>query len=401
MRVDASPTQATRHEAPIEDEVAAMSVATPAVRRGTLRRAGTITTGAFALLLAAACGDDANRVAGPSAARLGPRGQTIMLASFTDREMFQGVMFAEGPVAAYIPELRELSRPADVGADSTVIAAMRAFQDRAMSAVEATYPGLIAAFATDMRSGDPTRIHTSIAVTSDKLVQVVSRMPEVQSAYAAMTADPTLLASLEEDVRAEMAATDTQYPDSTFYTETNTYPAPTQPSEPTDPGDEPISPTPKYPTAEDPYAVQSEPTAAYPIEFEEDPSSDGSGTSDTAVVVQYVNASVAATLYGNPAAVSDVTEGIARVKDFVLAINNVAAVANVLGIVQTVAVAISYAAAVNVAIAVNYDRYVFASRGVYRSSSPRKEVPTAGDGDPSLAHEQLIGSIANYLYNPY
>jgi len=88
-------------------------------------------------------------------------------AHYSDREIFEGVVFGVGPVANLLPESRDQLRPELYARSADELAAMSAARATLIDAVERTDPGFVAAFARVARSGDPAAIRLMLEHAAD------------------------------------------------------------------------------------------------------------------------------------------------------------------------------------------------------------------------------------------
>jgi hypothetical protein len=110
-------------------------------------------------------------------------------ASFSDREIFEGVVFGVGPVATLVPEAREQLRPEIYAHDADELAAMAAVRSGLIASIERDQPELIGEFARIARSGDPAAIRSM-------LERAIDAVNAAASADRADGLDGTLLANL-------------------------------------------------------------------------------------------------------------------------------------------------------------------------------------------------------------
>ena len=93
----------------------------------------------------------ASRTERPSAAR-----------NFSDREIFEGVVFGVGAVANLVPEAREQLRPEIYAGSAEELASMTAVRTSLIASIERGQPGFIGEFARVARSGDPAAIRSML-----------------------------------------------------------------------------------------------------------------------------------------------------------------------------------------------------------------------------------------------
>jgi hypothetical protein len=93
--------------------------------------------------------------------------QSGAAASFSDREIFEGVVFGVGPVAQLVPEAREQLRPEIYVHDTGELASMTAVRAALLASIERAEPGLVAEFARVARGGDPAAIRAMLQRATD------------------------------------------------------------------------------------------------------------------------------------------------------------------------------------------------------------------------------------------
>ena len=82
--------------------------------------------------------------------------------SFSDRQIFQGVMFGTGSVASRVPEARDQLRAEFYVSDPGELAAMARVQDAITDQIARDDPTFLAAFARAARSGDPAKVRAML-----------------------------------------------------------------------------------------------------------------------------------------------------------------------------------------------------------------------------------------------
>jgi SdpC family antimicrobial peptide len=94
--------------------------------------------------------------------------------AFSDRQIFEGVMFGAGPVANLLPEARDHLRPELYARSPDELNAMADARASIIEAIERAQPGFLAAFASAARSGDPAQVQMMI----DRAIRAISeRVP--------------------------------------------------------------------------------------------------------------------------------------------------------------------------------------------------------------------------------
>ncbi len=94
-------------------------------------------------------------------------GKSAVPTSFSDREIFEGVVFGVGPVAQLVPEAREQLRPEIYVHDTGELASMTAVRAALLASIERAEPGLVAEFARVARGGDPAAIRAMLQRATD------------------------------------------------------------------------------------------------------------------------------------------------------------------------------------------------------------------------------------------
>ncbi len=93
----------------------------------------------------------------------------VSSTDFSDRQIFEGVMFGAGPVANLVPEARDHLRPELYTRNDAELGAMTQARAILIDAVDRAEPDLLAAFAAAARSGDPARIQPMLARATSAL----------------------------------------------------------------------------------------------------------------------------------------------------------------------------------------------------------------------------------------
>ena len=88
-------------------------------------------------------------------------------ASFSDREIFEGVVFGVGPVAQLVPEAREQLRPEIYAQNADELASMATVRASLLASIERAQPALVAEFARVARGGDPGAIRAMLERASE------------------------------------------------------------------------------------------------------------------------------------------------------------------------------------------------------------------------------------------
>jgi hypothetical protein len=88
-------------------------------------------------------------------------------ASFSDREIFEGVVFGVGPVAQLVPEAREQLRPEIYAQNADELASMATVRASLLASIERAQPALVAEFARVARGGDPAAIRAMLERASE------------------------------------------------------------------------------------------------------------------------------------------------------------------------------------------------------------------------------------------
>jgi hypothetical protein len=109
-------------------------------------------------------------------------------ASFSDREIFEGVVFGVGPVAQLVPEARDQLRPEIYAQSADALASMAQVRATLLASIERVEPDLLPEFARVARSGDPA----AIRVMLERATEAVNAVSEQRSGPF----DGTLLANL-------------------------------------------------------------------------------------------------------------------------------------------------------------------------------------------------------------
>jgi len=114
----------------------------------------------------------------------GPEGAGSKLSDFTTSEILQGLVLADGPVAAVVPTIRDNLKVDLHVQDPAALQHYRALSERVMASVMADHAGFAERFRSDILSGDHVRIQRGI----QDAVMLVKEEYEAQPEFAAATA---------------------------------------------------------------------------------------------------------------------------------------------------------------------------------------------------------------------
>ena len=92
---------------------------------------------------------------------------------FTDRQIFEGVVFGSGSVASLLPEAREQLAPELYARNTDELAAMAEARASIIDAVERAEPGFLAEFGRAARSGNPASVRAMLVRTVYAVSQTV------------------------------------------------------------------------------------------------------------------------------------------------------------------------------------------------------------------------------------
>ncbi|HET9157027.1 MAG TPA: hypothetical protein VFN91_10195, partial [Myxococcaceae bacterium] len=98
--------------------------------------------------------------------------------NFSDREIFEGVVFGVGPVANLVPEARDQLRPEIYARSAADLASMTAVRTTLLASIDRAQPDLIGEFARAARSGDPAAIRSMLERATDAVNDAASEMQE-------------------------------------------------------------------------------------------------------------------------------------------------------------------------------------------------------------------------------
>ena len=93
---------------------------------------------------------------------------------FTDRQIFEGVVFGSGPVATLIPEARDHLRPELYVNGPHALAELAGTRARIIDAIEHAHPGFLAEFGKAARSGDPSQVQAMLSRGMDAVAEVTA-----------------------------------------------------------------------------------------------------------------------------------------------------------------------------------------------------------------------------------
>src|SRR5262249_25973528 len=84
---------------------------------------------------------------------------------FSDRQIFEGVVFGSGPVASLLPEAREQLAPELYARNADELVAMAEARASIIDAVDRSEPGFLAEFGRAARSGNPASVRAMLVRT--------------------------------------------------------------------------------------------------------------------------------------------------------------------------------------------------------------------------------------------
>ncbi|HUM13803.1 MAG TPA: hypothetical protein VLT82_22840 [Myxococcaceae bacterium] len=105
------------------------------------------------------------------------QGAGVSTAAYSDRQIFEGVIFGAGPVANLIPEARDHLRPELYARTTEQLNAMGNGRAATIDAIERSNPRFLAEFARAARSGDPASVERMVV----QAVNVVSNTLRVSA----------------------------------------------------------------------------------------------------------------------------------------------------------------------------------------------------------------------------
>ncbi len=98
-------------------------------------------------------------------------------SGFSDREIFEGVVFGVGPVAQVVPEARDQLRPEIYAQNADELASMAQVRAALLASVERAEPGLVGEFARVARSGDPAAIRAMLERATEAVNAAADERP--------------------------------------------------------------------------------------------------------------------------------------------------------------------------------------------------------------------------------
>ncbi|RAW03476.1 hypothetical protein [Pseudochryseolinea flava] len=105
-----------------------------------------------------------------------PESKRSQVSSATGEELFIGLFFGEGKVAAMVPELYERSQLKNYLTSEAEIAAFKKFQQQAIQVIGESNPLFFKSFKRDITSGDHLRISAALKRSSAVLVRTIESM---------------------------------------------------------------------------------------------------------------------------------------------------------------------------------------------------------------------------------
>jgi hypothetical protein len=121
---------------------------------------------------------------------------------YSGEDLYRGILLADGPVAALIPEIREEIRPSLERGNPRLQQAVRLFQDQLMEALNQRHPEFFADFGEAMRSGDRLRIQETLLAAARTTLETLRASAAVKTVGRDLRADPNLVGDLLESMRA-------------------------------------------------------------------------------------------------------------------------------------------------------------------------------------------------------
>ena len=131
------------------------------------------------------------------------RRTTIASRSYSDKQIFEGLVLSSGEVAEAIPELRDHFRLEAFTKDQRVLQAHRDFVSRLMRQITEKAPREVAALAHAARSGDPVVLASAFERAAGVRDSLMRAMPEVFDA-SRMLSDTASVTRMRANIRASL-----------------------------------------------------------------------------------------------------------------------------------------------------------------------------------------------------
>ncbi|HUD70562.1 MAG TPA: hypothetical protein VMQ62_01260, partial [Dongiaceae bacterium] len=122
--------------------------------------------------------------------------------SWSGEEMFRGILLADGPVAEFLPEIRDQIRPSLLKGDPRLRRAVAVFQDQLVEALAQRDPAFFDEFADAMRSRDRLRIERALIEAGQRSVAALRESPAVQQVERDLRDHPERQREMLDSLRA-------------------------------------------------------------------------------------------------------------------------------------------------------------------------------------------------------
>ncbi len=140
------------------------------------------------------------------------QGASVDTSAYSDRQIFEGVVFGAGPVASLVPEARNHLAPELYARSADELSAMADARATVVDAIESAHPGFLSEFARAARSGDPAKVQAMLvratgAITeaaASRSIGVAPNVPATREPNVPLALrDPNVPATREPNVPLE------------------------------------------------------------------------------------------------------------------------------------------------------------------------------------------------------
>jgi hypothetical protein len=109
------------------------------------------------------------------------QGAAVDTAAYSNRQIFEGVVFGAGPVANLIPEARDQLRPELYVRNAGELSAMADARSALVDEIERAQPNFLAEFAGAARSGNPARVRAMLSRAAEAVSQASAAQRAVRT----------------------------------------------------------------------------------------------------------------------------------------------------------------------------------------------------------------------------
>lgn len=111
--------------------------------------------------------------------------------SFSDEELFRGLMLGSGPVADLIPEIRDHAKPELFVHSGVQLARLHQTHERLLTSLRQRDPAFFEAFGREVRSGNRVRIERAYRTAGKTTLEALRTLPEAAPLNRAVASEST------------------------------------------------------------------------------------------------------------------------------------------------------------------------------------------------------------------